>query len=157
MPLIIDGHNLIPKIDGMSLKDLDDEMRLIKLLQVYATKHRKNIEVFFDKGLSGYSSDRQFGLVKANFVHSNSTADKAIIKRLGTIKDSPHNWTVVSSDHWVINTARQMGARIMSSKAFAKLLCNSRYENEDVGNDVKALTEEQVEEWLDIFSSRNKD
>ena len=29
MPYIIDGHNLIPKIPGIDLQDLDDEQKLI--------------------------------------------------------------------------------------------------------------------------------
>ena len=33
MPTIIDGHNLIPKVRGLSLQRLDDELELIQKLQ----------------------------------------------------------------------------------------------------------------------------
>ena len=46
--IIVDGHNLIPKIKGLSLKMLDDESELIQILQEYARLTRKKIEVYFD-------------------------------------------------------------------------------------------------------------
>ena len=46
--LVIDGHNLVPKIPGLSLHEVDDEERLLALLQAYARAKRKKIEVFFD-------------------------------------------------------------------------------------------------------------
>lgn len=39
--ILIDGHNLIPKIHGLSLKMLDDEMELIQILSEYARLSRK--------------------------------------------------------------------------------------------------------------------
>ena len=40
MPLLIDGHNLIGQIAGMSLADPDDEGDLVMLLRRYATARR---------------------------------------------------------------------------------------------------------------------
>ena len=51
MPYLIDGHNLIPKIPGLSLEMLDDEDRLIELLQEFARVRRQRIEVFFDQAI----------------------------------------------------------------------------------------------------------
>ncbi len=38
---IIDGHNLIPKLPGRSLRELDDEMALVGLLQTFGRLRRK--------------------------------------------------------------------------------------------------------------------
>ena len=116
MPIIIDGHNLIPKINGINLSDLDDEMALIEILINYANIHRKKIEVYFDDGAIGCEGSQQFGRVIAFFVRSNITADQAIINRLKNINDSAHNWIVVSSDRWIQKNARQIGAKIISSQ-----------------------------------------
>ena len=35
MPYLIDGHNLIPKVRGLSLQSMDDEMELVELLQEF--------------------------------------------------------------------------------------------------------------------------
>ncbi len=42
MPTIIDGHNLIPKVRGLSLQRLDDELELIQKLQTYCRVRRKS-------------------------------------------------------------------------------------------------------------------
>jgi hypothetical protein len=36
MPFLVDGHNLIPKLQGLTLEEIDDEVHLIELLQTYA-------------------------------------------------------------------------------------------------------------------------
>ena len=41
MGYLIDGHNLIPKIPGMSLRMEDDEQELIQLLQDFSRYKRK--------------------------------------------------------------------------------------------------------------------
>jgi hypothetical protein len=33
MPYIVDGHNLIPKVPGLNLQDMEDELQLVELLQ----------------------------------------------------------------------------------------------------------------------------
>jgi hypothetical protein len=46
MNYIIDGHNLIAKIPGLDLSMLDDEQRLIELLNRYGQHSRGRIEVY---------------------------------------------------------------------------------------------------------------
>jgi len=50
MPYLIDGHNLIPFMHGMSLDQLDDELRLIDFLEAYFRKIRKKASSFSTKG-----------------------------------------------------------------------------------------------------------
>ena len=49
MPYLIDGHNLIPKVPGMSLQAIDDEDRLVDALQDFVRSRRQKVEVFFDQ------------------------------------------------------------------------------------------------------------
>lgn len=154
MPIIIDGHNLIPKIKGIELNDLDDEMELIEILQRFARVQRKNIEVYFDNAPVGIARSHCYGLVNAFFVHNNLNADKAIIDRLKNIHDSPRNWTVVSSDRWVQRNARQLGARIISSSKFAKQIQQKNKESVYDETEPDKMSEDQINEWLDIFSSK---
>lgn len=53
MPYLIDGHNLIPKIHTLSIKAIDDEIELVKMLQVFCQRKRKHAEVFFDNAHPG--------------------------------------------------------------------------------------------------------
>src|SRR5512136_487989 len=116
MPYLIDGHNLIPKIPGLNLQSLDDEEQLIKLLQEYCRRQRKQVEVFFDQASPGGVRARNFGLVTARFVRQGTTADQAIHERLTRLGKLARNWTVVSSDLTVQSWAKAAQARAMASE-----------------------------------------
>ena len=58
MPYLIDGHNLIPRIPGLSLKDLDDETALIQILQRFAARQGSRVDVFFDRAPPGQADSK---------------------------------------------------------------------------------------------------
>ena len=78
MPYIIDGHNLIGAIPGLSLADLDDEHALIHRLSEYARSHQRSITVYFDRGFLAAPQISNAGRVKVRFVRPPRTADDAI-------------------------------------------------------------------------------
>jgi uncharacterized protein len=151
---LIDGHNLIPKIKGMSLRSIDDENELIERLQAFCRLEKRSVEVYFDKAPPGRGGTRRFGRVTAHFIREGLTADGAIGARLRRLKRGAANWTVVSSDRQVQAEARSMQARIMSSEEFARLMeeAAARTQAPEPGKD-RVLNEDEVEEWLRIFRS----
>jgi uncharacterized protein len=157
MPYLIDGHNLIPKIPGLNLQALDDEEQLIKLLQEYCRRTRKQVEVFFDNAPPGGVRARNFGLVIAKFVRQGSTADQAIRERLTKLGRMARNWTVVSSDLAVQSAARAAQARPMPSEAFARLLV-SAFDTQavDQGDNIDAAVDkDELAGWLELFGSQD--
>ena len=116
---IIDGHNLIPKIPGWSLTAMDDEKRLIELLQSYVNARRKQVEVFFDGAPVGQAGVRQYGTIRAHFVPLGKTADDAIIQFLVGLGKNARNVTVVSSDRRVRSEASALRAEVITSEVFA--------------------------------------
>ncbi len=78
MQYIIDGHNLIPNIRGLTLSDLDDEQALIDVLTPFLRAKKSRAMVFFDRAATGQAGQRNFGLIKAVFVPAGQTADSAI-------------------------------------------------------------------------------
>ncbi|MBC8331247.1 MAG: NYN domain-containing protein [Anaerolineae bacterium] len=155
MPYLIDGHNLIPKIAGLSLRSINDENQLIQKLQTFQRQSRKKVEVFFDGAPPGESGIRSIGGVKAHFVHRETTADSAIVKRLKKLGNDARNWTVVSSDRQVLAAARSSRASTLSSEAFAQLLGTT---NEQAGQSASVQEEQispaEVEEWLQLFRDK---
>jgi uncharacterized protein len=151
---LIDGHNLIPKVRGLSLRSIDDEMQLIERLQVYCRVEKRSVEVYFDKAPPGRGGTRRFGRVTAHFIREGQTADHAISQRLRRLKKGAANWTVVSSDRQVQAEARSVQAQILSSEEFARRMetAEAKPETEEPGRD-KSLSEDEVEEWLRIFRS----
>jgi predicted RNA-binding protein with PIN domain len=152
MPYLIDGHNLIPKVPGLSLDAMDDEMQLVEVLVDFCRREGKKVEVYFDKAPPGGQRARVFGNVTARFVRSGMTADDAIRARLKRLGKTARNWTVVSSDRMVQAEARAVRAQVMSSQDFSDLLLRKSGGAPDLGEDPNAgLDEDQLDEWLQLF------
>lgn len=154
MPYLIDGHNLIPKIPGLSLESLDDEMDLVIMLQDFCQRRKKQVEVFFDNAPAGQPKARNYGNVIARFIPAPQTADHAIHNKLTHLGASARNWTVVSSDHAVQGYARSARATVISSETFARQLIDTLY-NHPADNKKytePSMSEAEVDEWLRLFS-----
>jgi len=159
MPYIIDGHNLIPKIAGIALDDVDDEIRLIELLQEFCRNRRKEIEVYFDNAPPGGVRAHKYGAVTAHFVRQGKTADEAIGGRLNRLGGAARNYTLVSSDRAVQAAGRSVRAKILASEDFAEILLEERIKtNSDIGEQPEAkLNPDEVEEWLSLFGEGEED
>jgi hypothetical protein len=151
MPYLIDGHNLIGKLPGISLRQLDDEEQLVELLRGYCQRTGRNIEVFFDNAPVGQARSKSFGRLKAIFVRNSDTADRAIARRLAQLGKGAANWTVVSSDRAVQAEGRRYRAGVVNSEEFARELeAQPAAKSEDA-----TLTNAEVEDWLSIFKNRD--
>ena len=152
MPYIIDGHNLIPKIPGMSLQDIDDEIQLVNLLQEFCRIRRKQVEVYFDNAPPGSPEARNFGRVVARFVRQGRTADQAIQMKLKRLGGEARNWTVVSSDGEVQANARTARAKIITAEVFAQRVFEALGDTADSYLEPESdLSPEEVENWMQIF------
>ena len=144
MAIIIDGHNLIAQLPGISLSDPEDEENLITLLQEYCRIRRKTIEVYFDRAQAGYSGKEKHGLVQAVFVPLGTTADEAIMTRLKKLGKRAKNVRVVSSDRQVQQAARALHAKVISSDEFVAEWQSLVAEQPDLDPRNKPLTEDEV-------------
>jgi len=152
VPYIIDGHNLIPKIPGMSLQDLDDEIQLVNLLQEFCRIRRKQVEVYFDNAPPGSPGARNYGRVVARFIRQGRTADQAIQMKLKRLGGEARNWTVVSSDGEVQANARAARAKILTAEVFAQQLFEALVDTADSYLEPESdLSPEEVEDWMQIF------
>jgi predicted RNA-binding protein with PIN domain len=152
---IIDGHNLIPKVPGLSLGDIDDEQALIELLQTYSRVRRRQLVVYFDDAPPGQAGERVVGTVRAHFVPSRMEADQAIRRRLAAAGRGAKNLTVVSSDRGVQAEARAAGAKVVPSEVFAgELLAAEEAARKAPGLAALAgdrVSPEEVKRWLKLF------
>ena len=151
MPYMIDGHNLIGKLPDISLDDPNDEALLVQKLASFAARTGKSCVVVFDHGLPGGSSRMSTRSVQVVFASGRSTADRVIMERIKKVPD-PLNWTVVTSDHDVMATARLFRMNTLHSEEFAVLLETAPPKIVDVGEQTDVhLSEAEVDEWLDMF------
>ncbi len=151
MLILIDGHNLIPKIPGMSLADLDDENQLIPLLQTYCRKRRNTVEVYFDRAPVGRAGKRGFGQVSAFFVRDGITADEAIMARLKALGKRARNVKVVSSDRQVQAAVRGAHAGLVTSDEFSRELQAIMEETPSIDPRNRLLNDDELTEWEALF------
>ena len=153
---MIDGHNLIAHIPGLTLSMPDDEEQLVGLLNRFGETQRGKLEVYFDGAPAGQAGKRNYGRVQAHFVTESSTADEVIKTRLAKLGKSAHSWIVVTSDRSVLAATREKHARVMKSEDFAQLLIESARSG-STGEPSPAdqpLSQAEVDEWLEIFKQR---
>ncbi len=155
MTYIIDGHNLIPHIPGLQLRDPDDEDILIQQLLIFRRVRKCAIEVFFDGAPAGHSGRRRVETIIVYNIRVGSTADDAILAHLKHLKKAAKNVIVVSSDHRVQVGAKAYHASIMDSATFSRELQQTI---NAIGNidPIHASNDNEVEYWLEQFHKREK-
>jgi predicted RNA-binding protein with PIN domain len=152
VPILVDGHNLIGRLPGVSLQDPDDEYQLIHLLRSYQARVGKRVTIVFDPGPgAGLQRVPSSDSVQVLFAPRESTADALIANRVRATRD-PGAWLVITSDRELADLVRGLGARVRSSDEFAS----------DLGLDDKEsdwrdspLTSAEIEEWQALFEDRD--
>ena len=153
MHYLIDGHNLIAAMPGISLEDPEDEAKLVLMLRSWtAAGSRRRATIFFDGGLPG-GPDRELstGVVKVIFASAGRTADNLLISRINEARN-PAEHTLVSSDRAVTSVAVARRMPHLTSQEFARRLQETR---ETTGappeSDDPEVNEEELADWLRLF------
>ncbi|TAK12797.1 MAG: hypothetical protein EPO32_07585 [Anaerolineae bacterium] len=150
MPYIIDGHNLIGKLPGLHLSDVEDEQKLVELLEDYCQRRgQKVMEVYFDNAAPGQSGAKKYARLNVRFVRAGLTADAAITNHLQRLGNAAANWIVVSSDREVQTAARRARARIQSSEDFSRELLAAP-SGPDKTEDPR-MSADDVDDWMKLF------
>jgi hypothetical protein len=153
MPYLVDGHNLIGQIPGLSLDDPDDELALVARLRSFCARTGKQVIVYFDGAPAGSAGPASTRGLTVRFVRRPRTADEAILAQLRRLGREAPNWTVVSSDRALQRAARSMGARSIGSEAYSRQLLAGG-PSPPAPEKPQGLTPEEVAEWQQLFGKR---
>lgn len=156
MKYLIDGHNLIARLPGLSLADPGDEIELIRLLARWRWRHQSppTIVVFDPGDVAVYGPHRtRHSGITVQYAPFGSDAD-AVLKRLIAASRQPTQLTVVSSDQEIQAAAQRAGARSIPAEEFAGELAPPAVPDEDAPRD-KPLSPEEIEAWLDVFQDND--
>lgn len=153
--IIIDGHNLIPKVPGINLSDIDDENKLTALVGEYCRLARVRAELFFDGSPPGTIQRSRHGLVNVHYVKQGTTADEAILRHLRKEGNNARNLLVVTSDHKVQSEARSLHAAVMPSDQFSIQMQNV-LSGPAAAREMKEKipSAEEVEEMLKLMTAK---
>jgi len=157
MPYLIDGHNLIAQMPGLSLSDPDDEVQLVLRLRRFAAHKRQKITVVFDHGIpGGWSRDLSTGPVKVIFAGSHTNADRVILERIREAK-TPTDIKLVSSDGAIRRAAEVRRVQVIASQDFAASLYKPppSEPHRDARENLR-LDKDEVKEWLRVFNKRKE-
>jgi hypothetical protein len=155
--IFIDGHNLIPKIKGLTLSMLDDEMELIQILSEYARLSRKKLEVYFDNAPFDKAGTRKFGRVTAHFIRQGSSADDAIMQRVSKMGGKARNVKIITSDQRIQRQVQSHHAQTMTSEVFVKEIEKTFATSPGGGKpDPERMSEGEIEQWMNIFGKNSK-
>ena len=153
---MIDGHNLIAQMPGMTLADPDDEVQLVLRLRRFAARKKQKITVVFDHGIpGGWSRDLSTRPVKVVFAGSHSNADRVILERIREAK-TPTDIKLVSSDGEIRRAAQARRVEVIPSQEFVLMLFKPPPEAREVKpqSDKREdvwLSKDQVKEWMRLF------
>ena len=156
--ILIDGHNLIPKVGGISLSDPEDEAKLTARVSEYCRLAKVKAELFFDGAPPGKNATSRLGLINVHHVRQGTTADAAIIQYLHREGHNARNLLVVSSDHEVQNKARMLHSEVMSSDEFARQM-RAVFSSPQASMNIKETppSEEEVEEMLKLMTENREE
>jgi len=153
--IIIDGHNLIPKVSGIQLSDPEDENKLLEMLNEYCRLSRTQAEVFFDGSPTPGKPVKKSGLVHVHFIRKGLTADDAIINYVRDHHRPEMLLSVVSSDHRIQNAVKNLKAESVSSESFNAEMQRAFSSPEAAKKQKeKQLTETEIQQWLEEFNSK---
>jgi len=149
MPFLIDGHNIIAAMESIELDDPNDEAKLVMKLRAWFSHIQRKAVLVFDGGVPGGPSPTlSTADIKVIFAARHHTiADRIIRERLGALPDAA-NWTVISSDHEVLDAARSTGAKTMTAQEFADMIEHPPEANKEKPDAISAA---EVQSWLQIF------
>jgi predicted RNA-binding protein with PIN domain len=147
---LIDGHNLIGQMPGLSLADPDDEQKLVVLLRAYLVRTRKKGTVIFDKGQPGGSGGWSNNVLTVLFAPAAGSADDLILNRLASGRNG-REWVLVSDDQRLVEAARRAGAAVRGSGEFARDLTSNPAA---VDKKPEGSTPAEVAAWEKLFKQR---
>jgi uncharacterized protein len=154
MPLIIDGHNLLYAVRGITEGQIVSEIRLCTILSDYLRQMRQRGEIIFD-GIGPRDKSGLAGTVNLEVSFSGAYIDAdTIIEERIKVSTAPKRLTVISNDHRLVKAAKARKAVAITADDFwgqvFKKLSRKRREPEPQSKRV-GITEGETDFWLKFF------
>jgi hypothetical protein len=152
MPYLIDGNNLLGSWGGPRAGD-DRRAEVVRRVAAFCRARNVRATVVFDgHPLRPDMAVQDLGPLTVRVPPVGGDAD-TVIRELLDRSPRPAEWVVVSSDKAVYSYAKTCGASVLRAHEWNALASRSS-PTQDRGRE-KPEREDDVEGWLDVFSSRD--
>jgi predicted RNA-binding protein with PIN domain len=153
MPYLIDGHNVIGQMPGLSLADPDDEAKLAALVRRWCARENRKAVLIFDGGLPGGPSSLSNGDVAVIFASErHNTGDDLLLNRIRDEKN-PTGLIVVSSDQRIVTAAKGRRMAVVPAREFGRALAGIPQAGKTAAKE-QGLGGDEVAEWEKLFSTK---
>lgn len=164
MNYLIDGHNLIGKIEDINLSDPDDEAKLVlRLINWAVVGKNRRVIVVFDGGVEGvqwanFKSER----VKTVFVPRGKTADEWLIRFMKNNVKNVKEFHLVTSDRAILKQAENRRIPATLSEQFADAMAVERANLSQIAQEPKQeqerplLKAHEVDAWVQFFGGEQQ-
>jgi len=158
--IFVDAYNLLYSDKGLTeLADVDlkrARQRLIKHIAAYAGPRKVSITLVFD-GSREVASEAEMTAGRIKIIYSSppASADDLIVDELDRLRP-PRGTTVVTSDNELAARCRMRGAEVVASDKFWLRLQKAEAPDHQPGEKPKAISSEELAEWMEIFSREDK-
>ncbi|HWP42538.1 MAG TPA: NYN domain-containing protein [Blastocatellia bacterium] len=150
MAYIIDGNNVMGQTPGWHRDRDAARMRLLELTAEFARLKEARVAVVFDGAPeSGLPDGSSFRGVRVYYAERGSDADTRIERLVESSKDR-RGLTVVTSDRRLALAVRALGAAVMRSGEYRKLV-DSVLETRPRAEKGEGANDPSINEWLRYF------
>ncbi len=157
MPYLVDGHNLMGQIPGLTLANPEDRQRLVQRLCSFARARGCRITIIFDgEPPKGWRSDAALGDVRARHPGRGRSADEVILDAIHR-SSAPADITLVTSDRSLAEKARHLGARGIPGTRFLRMMGEvARGEAGAAEEKPGPPAQDELDGWLEEFSAAKR-
>ena len=149
MRYLIDGYNLIGKIDHILLSDANKEDKLLAFITRHVVDPKDRFVVVFD-GQDPYVDIPHKSIKGAVTIYTTPFSESADAYMIRQIESQPKSsYVVVSSDNAILTVAKRMRCKWMKSEDFLK---SHRYPQTELDDDKPSSIPGDLDYWLSQFS-----
>ncbi len=151
MPYLVDGHNLLAQIPGLSLRSPEDRQRLLQALAGFSRARRCRVTVVFDGDpLPGWREELHLGGVRVVHSGTGRTADTALLDLIRSSR-TPADLILVTSDRSLQDRGRHLGAKGMRGHVFRKMMAGGSGRGTHPAEKPERSDPEEIAYFMELF------
>jgi len=151
MSYLVDGHNMLGQIPGLTLESPADRQRLVRTLDGFARARRCRITVVFDGDPPArWKEEMQFGRVRVLHSGRGRSADDSILAAIRRSR-APGDIMLVTSDRALYERGRHLGAKALLGHKFRERIASAAGNAERSAEKPDQVDRDEVDYFLRLF------